>query len=1594
MAMKHLPRDFSLRRPATVLAVPALALLVILAGCGKPEVGTISISPEEAVVTVGEETRFQAEAQSTKDKPMDSVSFAWSVDGDVGSMGSDGTFVAERPGRATVVAQGENVQGEASVTVQPVPVVSLQATLPEGPLLAGSEISVELASLDADGSPAGYHAVALSTDAAALGLPSSPIDLGADGVASTTLRLPPQPGSYTVDLQSGEIEQAVSLQVVPLPIEALTLTPQKTSDLVGSTVAVTVQATAAGGEPAGYNPIQLSSATDGTSLSTREVTLGASGEASFTLDLADQPGENTVQAAGGGAESAVTVQGNPPVQIAIAPQQEELILGASVPLSARVADANGNSREVVPEWSVGGSVGSIDGTTLQVEQVGEGVLTARFDSLQANFSFRVVPGAPASVEVTPDQASLRAGDKTSFTAQVLNAEERVLAEPVEWSAQGDIGTIQADGTFQATGAGEGSVIATAGDATGSVPVTVAPGELTAIRIQLEDATFAAGDEIPLEAVGLDAYGNSLPVTPEWTVSAALGPIESEPARFLPRTVGAGFLLASVDSIAAQQAIEVVPGSPAELELEPASANVVAGETLPFTTTVRDAFGNPIDATAALSLGADLGTLSEDGVFSAEQAGNGVLQASFDDLSAESNLTVLPARMERVEIQPGATIEATAGDAVPLRLLGFDAFGNPVRATVSWTLEPALGPIDPDQVFMPEKAGVASLTGKIVQDRTGQTFLRTAEVSVVPGATTNLSVLPPEVTATAGRAVDFEALGTDAFGNETGSKVEWSLQPAGVGTIDEAGRLHPRRSVTEAEVTARVGNVVGTSELQVDPAEPSFLRISPRSLEVTAGETASVESIVEDRFGNRIDQPVRWSLANPAAGEMTGNEFQPRTAGETHLRATLGALAAEIPVTVATGPATTVRITTDADELAAGASLPLRAEVTDAGGNPVSGEVSWSLEGNGEGSGTIADNNTFTATTAGSVTLLATLPDGASDRHSLTIVPGAPAAVSVEPASIEVVAGKTEPFSLSVEDAEGNAVTDFTPAWSISDNLGTVDEDNVFHARKAGTGSLEVTVGEARTSVEATVVPGPVATVQLDPAKATLPAGETLTLEAQPYDAEGNPLDMDVSFSVSGGIGDIDAEGVFAARSVGQGNLVARADSVAAVSSVTVVPGPIDSIEVEPSDGTVVAGETLTLAATAHDAFGNRVPRDLFQWQLGEGDSAPRVEAEEVEFLDQKVGTTLVTARAGGVAGSTHVEVVPAELDRFAVTPRSISAASGDGVQVTIEGVDRFGNTVLVNPSVTTEPEALGTHDPQAGHWTAAAEGEGFLRIQQGATESTIPLTVTPGSPVRLEIQGLEESYVAGQDYPHELVGFDAGGNRVPIEARWAVSPTIGSVETGTGRFLARTQGGGVLVGSTDELTVAESIQVRPGEVHTYFLEPSPFTLTAGDEQVITVEAFDAQQNPVPLTASALEWSIVGPVAEVVRPGVVRGTRMGTGKAIARMGDLYGEAILHVEPGAPDLAQSRLRTVHATVPANGESEADLLIEVRDAYRNPVPGVSVTLVSSRAGDSISQIPPTDANGETVAQVRSSVPGESIYRLLIDGEVSEDSAEVEFQ
>ncbi len=105
----------------------------------------------------------------------------------------------------------------------------------------------------------------------------------------------------------------------------------------------------------------------------------------------------------------------------------------------------------------------------------------------------------ASVIVDPTSATLSVGDEQSFTATVLDTQEREMQVTPTWAVVGgNIGTVNENGLFTATTAGTGHVVAIVGEQYGQASVTV------------ESA-------IPAEAVGTWQYaratvdGNPVPV---------------------------------------------------------------------------------------------------------------------------------------------------------------------------------------------------------------------------------------------------------------------------------------------------------------------------------------------------------------------------------------------------------------------------------------------------------------------------------------------------------------------------------------------------------------------------------------------------------------------------------------------------------------------------------------------------------------------------------------------------------------------------------------------------------------------------------------------------------------------------------------------------------------------------------------------------------------------------------------------------------------------------------------------------------------------------------------------------------------------------
>ncbi|HEV3049544.1 MAG TPA: Ig-like domain-containing protein, partial [Longimicrobium sp.] len=141
----------------------------------------------------------------------------------------------------------------------------------------------------------------------------------------------------------------------------------------------------------------------------------------------------------------------------------------------------------------------------------------------------------------------------------------------------------------------------------------------------------------------------------------------------------------------------------------------------------------------------------------------------------------------------------------------------------------------------------------------------------------------------------------------------------------------------------------------------------------------------------------------------------------------------------------------------------------------------------------------------------------------------------EPVSVEVVGGNNQvgvvgsaladSFAVRVRDGQGNLVPGVAVAWSTANggsllpNPSTTDAQGVARAgwtlpTKAGPLSATATAGSASATVTATAAPGPAASVKATPSSLQGVVGGTVSVEAFPVDAFGNPVQAAVDFIVA------------------------------------------------------------------------------------------------------------------------------------------------------------------------------------------------------------------------------------------------------------------------------------------------------------------------------------------------------------------------------------------------------------------------------------------------------------------------------------------------
>lgn len=302
-------------------------------------------------------------------------------------------------------------------------------------------------------------------------------------------------------------------------------------------------------------------------------------------------------------------------------------------------------------------------------------------------------------------------------------------------------------------------------------------------------------------------------------------------------------------------------------------------------------------------------------------------------------------------------------------------------------------------------------------------------------------------------------------------------------------------------TGQVGQALG-SPLTVRAEDGSGAPVAgvPVGWTITAGEgTVVAQSTETDAQGLAR---ATWTLG-PTAGAQTA-------------RAAAGSAAATFSATATPGPAAQVDITPTEIALdAVGDTRQASAAVSDANGNALpDAPVTWAVDD--ESVATVDEDGLVTAMADGSATLTATTDNGASGTAPVSVTQRA-AAVTVEPAELEITEGEEGTLTAAASDANGNPVEDETFSWSA-------DPEGVVSIAESDGGATVTVTGTAPGSTTLTVTTTSTATVsttaqvtvleRFEPASDTTAEGEndvtSITIPAGVTVTATGPLTFNVA----------------------------------------------------------------------------------------------------------------------------------------------------------------------------------------------------------------------------------------------------------------------------------------------------------------------------------------------------------------------------------------------------------------------------------------------------------------------------------------------------
>ena len=255
-------------------------------------------------------------------------------------------------------------------------------------------------------------------------------------------------------------------------------------------------------------------------------------------------------------------------RITVTPANPKVVSGDSIQLNAVAVDAAGKP---VPNVTIRfqQTAAQFEGVTTPeglVKGGGPSVLPINVTAVVAGqkpfitkVEVTVLPGAAASIALSPKISKLVAGQSFRVGAQVFSGTGDTRADKVTWTSSAPtVAKVGTDGTITGVGAGRATISASVGRVKSSLPVEVVASSISSLSITPSQPNVRTGDVVKFRLTAKDASGAEIKgLTPSWFFSPGQGAID-EAGAFVGYDAGTYTVTAQLGNQNTQTSVTLAP----------------------------------------------------------------------------------------------------------------------------------------------------------------------------------------------------------------------------------------------------------------------------------------------------------------------------------------------------------------------------------------------------------------------------------------------------------------------------------------------------------------------------------------------------------------------------------------------------------------------------------------------------------------------------------------------------------------------------------------------------------------------------------------------------------------------------------------------------------------------------------------------------------------------------------------------------------------------------------------------------------------------------------------------------------------------------